>query len=97
MTRNLPRLDLLHILRRQIQGRRLRDRSGIEGSALRADAAFGEDGRDDAEIILELEEIVLCAIACLVERVEEVTIRLDGNEISSERTGWFVDELEVRT
>lgn len=55
----------------EVEGGGLGHGGRVEGARRGADAALGEDGRHDAEVVLELVEVVRGGVAGAVERVEQ--------------------------
>jgi len=73
--------DLLHVLRRQVQSRGLRDRRWIQCAALSTDAPFREYGRDDGQVILEFVKVLVGRVTRLVQRVEKIGIMRAETEL----------------
>lgn len=61
-------------VRHHVECRRLRHGGGVQRAGSGADAALGEDGGHDGEVVLVAHEMHVGGVARLVERIEEVGI-----------------------
>jgi hypothetical protein len=62
-------------VRGQVEGGRLGDCGGVEGAGARGgEAATGEDGGHDGEVVLEFVEVLVGRGGRFVERVEEALV-----------------------
>ena len=59
-----------HRVRAEVQRGRLRDGGRVERACAAGDAALGEDGRHDGQVVLVLVEMGVGRVARLVERVQ---------------------------